>query len=284
MSKLFAFVFAMTLFGAHQAQALPLADANTRFLQANFTADPGNYNYEGIVALDDCSGSIIQFENAKDTDLALVLTNGHCYEGGFITAGTVLTNVESSRGFDVLDPQANVIGSLTATKVLFATMTKTDITLYQTNQTYAEIKANFNVRPFVLASNHPMAGQKLELISGYWREGYQCSIDGFVNEMHESDWSWVDSIRFTHDGCHTRGGTSGSPLIAAGTRTVIGINNTGNESGRKCTLNNPCEIDASGNITYQKGNSYGEQTFWIYSCLTADNQIDLSKQGCLLPH
>jgi hypothetical protein len=78
------------------------------------------------------------------------------------------------------------------------------------------------------------------------------------------------------------GGTSGSPIIARGTRTVIGINNTGNEDGLRCEENNPCEIDEKGNVFYQRGQNYGQQTYWIYSCLTPNFDIDLNKPGCLL--
>ena len=66
-------------------------------------------------------------------------------------------------------------------------------------------------------------------------------IDKFIFMVKEANWTFKDSIRYT-DGCDTIGGTSGSPIIEAGTRTVIGVNNSANESGRKCTMNNPCEI------------------------------------------
>jgi hypothetical protein len=79
------------------------------------------------------------------------------------------------------------------------------------------------------------------------------------------------------------GGTSGSPLIARGTKTVIGINNTSNESGETCTLNNPCEVDEAGNVEVRKGVRYGQQTFNVYPCLTPDFRFDLSRRGCSLP-
>ncbi|MBC7464820.1 MAG: serine protease, partial [Bdellovibrio sp.] len=82
----------------------------------------------------------------------------------------------------------------------------------------------------------------------------------------------------------TIGGTSGSPITKAGTKIVIGINNTGNEDGQKCTMNNPCEIDLQGNITFTKGVSYGQQTYQIYSCLNTARELDLTVQGCLLTH
>ena len=77
---------------------------------------------------------------------------------------------------------------------------------------------------------------------------------------------------------------SGSPVILAGTRTVVGVNNTGNDSGERCTMNNPCEIDQNGNVEAHEGFSYGQQTYWIYSCLNERLELDLHKAGCLLYH
>jgi V8-like Glu-specific endopeptidase len=93
---------------------------------------------------------------------------------------------------------------------------------------------------------------------------------------------FTDSIRYT-DECATVGGTSGSPIIARGTRSVIAINNTANENGKSCAVNNPCEITQDGKVTVLKDKKYGQQTYNIYSCLRPDFNIDLSIAGCVLP-
>ena len=246
-----------------------------------FTA---NYNFEGIVALDDCSGSLIRFENSKDADHAMVITNGHCLETGFATAGGFTSHQASSRDLNLMDATGNQAADLTATEVIYSTMTTTDITIYQVNETYADILAQFNVRPFTLSSAHPTVGEKIEIVSGYWHRGYSCSIDAFVFNLKEGIYTWNDSLRYTEPGCEVIGGTSGSPIIATGTRNMIAINNTGNENGEKCTDDNPCEVDSAGNITYAKGNNYGEETSQIYSCVNAANEFDLTVAGCQLPH
>ena len=87
--------------------------------------------------------------------------------------------------------------------------------------------------------------------------------------MEEAGWSWTDSIRYSEPGCDTIGGTSGSPIIEEGTRVVVGVNNTSNESGQTCTMNNPCEVSKSGRKTVRKGYSYGQQTYQFYGCLQA---------------
>jgi V8-like Glu-specific endopeptidase len=226
----------------------------------------------------------VRLENSKDTDFAMILTNGHCYEGGFLEPGTQLINKPSSRWFTVLDAGANDIGEVRATTVLYATMTGTDMTLYRLKETYAEIKTKFKIPALTLASQHPAVGMGIEIISGYWQRGYTCQIETFVNALREGDWTWNDSMRYSRPGCEVIGGTSGSPVLLQGSRTVIGVNNTGNENGGRCTDNNPCEIDKDGNISYQKGYNYAEQTYWIYSCLDGNGQINMTVPGCMLPH
>jgi V8-like Glu-specific endopeptidase len=243
-----------------------------------------NYNFEGIVALSNCSGSLIRFEHSMPTDLAMVITNGHCYEGGFIDAGQFMVDRPSNRRFDLLAPDSSSLGTLRAKRVLYASMTKTDVTLYQLTDTFAAIESKYGIHPLTLASTTTNPGQDIEVISGYWQRGYSCKVEAIIPHLKEGDWTWDNSIRYSRPGCEVIGGTSGSPVIATGTRTMIAINNTGNEDGDRCTVNNPCEVDANGNITYTQGYSYSEQTYWIYSCLAADNTVDVNTPGCQLFH
>lgn len=272
-----------TVFTSLTAQALPLPKGarNSVMLPRSFTA---NYGFEGIVALSNCSGSIFRLENSQDTDHAMILTNGHCYEGGFINPGTYLINVDSSRRFTVLDATGNDLGTVHATMVIYGTMTQSDMTIYRLQETYADILKQYNTRAFTLSSQHPAVGQSIDVVSGYWQRGYSCQIEAFIDTLKEGDWTWQDSIRYSRPGCEVIGGTSGSPVILSGTRTIVGVNNTGNEDGERCTVNNPCEVDKSGNVTYQQGYSYAEETYWLYSCLNSTGQIDMSAKGCLLPH
>ncbi|MBC7396801.1 MAG: trypsin-like peptidase domain-containing protein [Bdellovibrionales bacterium] len=260
---------------------MPKAGMSLMSLPANFTA---NFNFEGIVALSNCSGSLIRLENSKDTDKGLILTNGHCLEFGMPDPGEVVYGKPSNRSFRLYDSNNKVVGRLNATEVVYSTMTKTDMTIYKLRETYAEIKSQFNVNALLLASQHPNVADPIEVISGYWDRGYSCAVEAFVTELREQGWSMNDSIRYSRPGCEVIGGTSGSPIINSSNRTVIGVNNTGNEDGRQCTMNNPCEVDKDGVISATKGYSYGQQTFWVYSCLNQYNELDVTVPGCLLPH
>jgi V8-like Glu-specific endopeptidase len=241
------------------------------------------YDFEGIIKLSNCSGSLIAFSGQPFTNKAIVMTNGHCIQkpGGYLGPKEVWVNKNINRSMKVFDKNMN-LKNVQATKIIYATMSNTDVAYYELSESYEEIFQRTGVRPFLLDTFRPLDGISIEIISGYWDRGYSCEIDGFVFTIKEGDWTFTDSIRYT-PGCDTIGGTSGSPIIAKGERKVIAINNTSNESGERCTINNPCEINEAGEISTRKGVRYGQQTYQIYSCLTPDFKLDLKRSGCELP-
>ncbi len=243
-----------------------------------------SYDFEGIVKLSNCSGSLLKFDGQSMNDKAIVMTNGHCIQkpGGFLNPGEVWVNKPMKREMKIFKTKTE-LHPITSTKILYATMTNTDVAFYELTESFAEIQKRTNVAPFTLSDLHPNEGIEIEIISGYWERGYSCRIDGFVPGLKEGDWLFTDSIRYTST-CDTIGGTSGSPIIARGTKTVVAINNTSNESGARCTLNNPCEVDVNGQVTaVRKGVRYGQQTFNVYNCLNNSFKFDLTLAGCDLP-
>ncbi|MEU5684213.1 S1 family peptidase [Streptomyces venezuelae] len=236
----------------------------------------------GTVALSNCSGSVVRVPNSKPTDPALVLSNGHCLESGFPAPGEVIVNKASSRSFTLLNASGGRLGTIRASKVAYGTMTDTDMSIYQTTSTYQDIESRYGIKALELNAARPEQGRKITVASGYWKKLYKCSVDGFAYRLKEGNWTWKDSVRYTPD-CKTIGGTSGSPVIDDETGKVVAVNNTGNESGERCTDNNPCEVDENGKVTVREGINYAQQTYWIVPCVGAGNKIDLSRAGCQLP-
>ncbi|MEV5242301.1 serine protease [Streptomyces cinnamoneus] len=266
-----------TLAGAGTAQAGAAPQQ-----QEKAGAEPKAVDFAGTVALSNCSGSLVRLPGSADNDPALVLTNGHCLESGMPGAGEVITDQPSSRTFGLLNSTAGKVATLRAVKVSYATMTDTDITVYELNTTYAKIKQQYGISALALSADHPVAGTPIKVVSGYWKRIYSCNIDGFVPQLREADWTWKDSVRYTPS-CNTIGGTSGSPVVDVNTGKVVAVNNTGNESGERCTMNNPCEVDANGNVTVRRGINYAQQTYGIAKCFAAGNKLDLGLPGCELP-
>ncbi|QEU92145.1 trypsin-like serine peptidase [Streptomyces kanamyceticus] len=239
-------------------------------------------DFAGTVALSNCSGSVVRSPKSKPDDPALVLTNGHCVESGFPAAGEVIVDQPSTRTFKLLDAKANDVATLTASKVSYATMTDTDVTIYQLTSSYRDITKKYGIKPLELSADHPVKGRAITVVSGYWKKTYSCDIDGFAYRLKEGEWTWKDSVRYT-SACQTIGGTSGSPVIDHKTGKVAAINNTGNEDGERCTLNNPCEVDRKGNVTVRKDINYAQETYGIVPCVGKGSSIDLNRKGCKLP-
>ncbi|MEU8987417.1 serine protease [Streptomyces sp. NPDC048558] len=239
-------------------------------------------NFAGTVSLSNCSGSVVRFSDSEDNDPALVMSNGHCLETGMPGPGEVVVDRASSRTFGLLNASGSRVANLRADKLVYGTMTDTDVSFYQLTTTYGQIKSSYGIDALTMAETHPVAGTAITVASGYWKRLYSCNIDGFAYRLKEGDWTFKDSVRYT-SACNTIGGTSGSPVIDQSTNKVVAVNNTGNEDGQRCTVNNPCEVDESGNVTVRQGINYAQQTYQIPACFGVDNKLDLNASGCALP-
>lgn len=279
-----ALAVSAVLLAGSQAAAVEAAPRATPAPAAHAGPKPAapGADFTGIASLSNCSASLVRYAESVATDKALVLTNGHCYEGGFLNPGQVLVNRSSTRSITLHRPNASRAGTVRASRIIYGTMTKTDMLVYEVNETFAAIKTRLNVTPLTLAKQGPADGAGMAVVSGYWQRIYTCSVQATIPELREGSWTWKSSIKYRQPGCETIGGTSGSPVVSTSTGEVIGVNNTGNEDGQRCTVNNPCEVDAAGNITVDQGAAYGQQTWWIYTCLTASRSVDLNKAGCQL--
>jgi len=238
--------------------------------------------FEGIVKLSNCSGALIQLEGQSDDAKAIIMTNGHCIQkpGGYLNPGEVWVNVPKVREIGIYT-DAMELKRTSTTKIIYATMTGTDVALYELGLTYAQIRAQFGIDPLSLASTRLNGTERFNIPSGYWDRNWACNAEGFAFSLREGAWTFTDSIRYNQE-CDTIGGTSGSPIVQDGTRTVIAINNTSNESGERCTLNNPCEVDEAGNVVVISGRSYGQQTYQFYGCMNASFALDLTLSTCEL--
>ncbi|MFD5562072.1 S1 family peptidase [Kitasatospora griseola] len=249
------------------------------------TATPASavtVNLAGTVALSNCSGSLIRMPGSVDTDPGLILTNGHCLETGMPAAGQVITDKASTRSFTLLSGSGSSLGTVRANRIVYSTMTDTDVTIYRLSTTYASIKKTYGISPLTMSTTHPVAGSAIKVPSGYWKTIYSCNVDGFAYQLKEGGWTFKDSVRYT-SGCNIIGGTSGSPVVDVNSGQVVAVNNTMNEDGQTCTLNNPCEVDQNGAVTIHPNIGYAQETYTIPNCFAPGNVFDLTRAGCVLP-
>lgn len=243
-------------------------------------ASAATTNFNGTVALSNCSGAIVRWSTSLPTDTALMLTNGHCLR--LLGAHEVVVNEADVRDVTLLASNGDTAGTIQTTKLRYATMWLTDVALYELGLTYRQIHRRYGVQAITLADTQPSPkDEPISIISGYWKTEYDCHLNGFAYRLHEDIWTWRNSLRYEDGGCQVIGGTSGSPVLNA-QRVEIGINNTINESGERCTFDNPCEENRHGDISVHLDRGYGQETWIFYTCLSG-NQLHLSKSGCRLP-
>ncbi|WP_243274237.1 serine protease [Streptomyces albus subsp. chlorinus] len=196
-------------------------------------------DFTGTVEVNGCSGAVVRTPASRDDDRALVMTNGHCYEGARPLPGEVLVDQPSHRLFNVLDASGDTAVQLHASKALYVTLTGTDLALYQVGTTYRELKEDHKVTALTVSDRRPARGADIRVVSASWKKEFTCKIDQLVYRVLEAGNVTEDVLRYT-PACDTGSGTSGSPVLSGG--QVVGINNTSNHDGGQCTLDNPCEM------------------------------------------
>ncbi|MGO4422982.1 serine protease, partial [Streptomyces sp. MCAF7] len=121
-------------------------------------------DFAGTVALSNCSGSVVRMPNSADSDPAFVMSNGHCLESGMPSAGQVIVDKASTRSFTLLNSSGSGVATLRATKIAYATMTDTDVSLYQLSSTYAQIQQSYGIKALQLADSHPVQGTGINVV------------------------------------------------------------------------------------------------------------------------
>ncbi|WP_128381475.1 trypsin-like serine protease [Streptomyces cavernae] len=247
---------------------------------ANVPPDDQIPNVEGAADLGNCVGSVVRPPASRPQDPALLLTNGHCVQEQRPAPGTALVDRPADREVPIADRQGYPQTTARAKRLVYATMTGTDIALYRLDKTYAQLKAE-GAKVFQLTSTPVRAGGPLTM--AYAGGRLDCTAEAVVTNLREGGYQQDDSIRYaTSEDCAPWHGTSGSALLAPDLTTVVGIHNTHNEAGEQCTDNNPCEVGPDGAVTSVQGRSYGQQVYQIAACLTEGSELDLSHPGCTL--
>ncbi|EME63674.1 S1 family peptidase [Amycolatopsis decaplanina] len=240
-------------------------------------------NVEGTAAVGDCKGAVVRADTARPEDLALALTNGHCVPGERPAPGRALIDRPAGlpRPVTIADRDGYPRTTARATRLVYATITGTDIALYRLNKTYAQL-AREGAKVFRLTTTPMRDGDRL--LMAYSSSRPRCTVEAVVPHLREGGYQQDDAVRYaTSETCASRPGYSGSVLLTPDANTVMGINNTHNRDGERCTEGNPCEVGRDGTETALKGRSYGQQVHRISACLGKKSRLELSRPGCVLP-
>lgn len=222
--------------------------------------------FEGTVDLSNCSGFVFTTTQTDPTGPALMMTNGHCLTtllGGIVLSpGEARADRPGSRSVSIVNAEGKKL-KMKTTRLLYATMTGTDMAVYELPLTYQEL-ATRGIRPFMLGST-PAQGEAVEVYSAHKNNAHACTVAAITN-TREGGFHFIDSLRLSPE-CRQGNGTSGSPVVRAGTRDVIAIANSYNKNGRACGNNNPCEVNGE-EVSVQFTARYAQQIAGLTDCLS----------------
>jgi hypothetical protein len=260
----------------------------------------GQPNFLGIISIFNCSAALVRWPQSRPHDLALLLTNGHCYAPSDKTKVNreVIVDRSDNRPATLLRRNGSDLVTLHTSRVLYSTSFKTDVGLYRLRLTYGQIRHRYHVPALTLSDHPPQPTAKVLMPSGFSKKVYSCTLNGFAYRLYNGTFDWRHSLRFVlSPTCRTIHGTSGSPVLDPTTRDVLGVNNAINLSPPKCVSGRVCgarrsvldcsvslcERSKTGLVTQHVHRRYGQQTWWLTTCVGTDRVLDLGVTGCLLP-
>jgi hypothetical protein len=231
--------------------------------------------FEGTVDLSNCSGFVFATTDMGPDRSALMMTNGHCLTtllGGIVLSpGEARVDRPGSRAVSIVNDQGVKLKFKTS-RLVYATMTGTDMAVYELPVSYQGL-AQRGVRPFVLGST-PLVNESVEVFSAHKNSAHACTV-AMITNTREGGFPFTDSLRLSPE-CRQGNGTSGSPVVRAGTREVIAIANSFNKNGRACGNNNPCEVNGE-EVSVQFTARYAQQIAGLAVCLQ-----NFAAEACLL--
>lgn len=239
----------------------------------------------GYPALGGCAASFVESTSSRPSDPAMLLTNAHCLPvvsdalsrpsvGEYVSDVTVpLVAVTVIDGGGYPRTTTNV------TRLLYATMTGTDVAVFTVDKTYSSLRAEGAV-VLRLGADGPRPG---DVVSLRGDATFDCTVEAVVPTLEESGYVMRDAIRYRQDEeCAPYAGLSGAALVAGDGRTVVGVHNTHNVDGDMCTEDNPCEVGADGERTALAGRAYGQQVSALNACLAPGSILALGTRECRL--
>jgi hypothetical protein len=175
-------------------------------------------------------------------------------------------------------------------RVAYATMKGSDVAVLELTARYMDLAVQL-IRPLrVASSNRTVPGDPITIVGApLWPDlgeaflrAVSCRTEGVASALLEGTWHWFDAP-FNH--CRdTLPGSSGSPVISAADRLVIGMVNTstrGSGAITECAIDSPCELGEAGPLT-RPDTTYVASLIGIAACFDADRRFSVAEPGCPL--
>ena len=241
-----------------------------------------------------CAGVVFKMPNMTDDQKALVLTNGHCIGYGSYSVEPYPNFPDNKEVF--INFNTPFFETVTVysdnlewdelfyyQKILFATMTDTDLAIIELETTYKTLKEK-NYTVYSIAREFPRLGTIMEFYTYSYNKIDICKVDKIIPTLKEGVWTWNDSIRMkANEECRFIPGQSGTAGIEPSSGLVYGLANTGYEGGTPCSFGNPCEIHKEIISTGERHQSYGVSVAPLYDCYDEDQAVfNFNPESCSL--
>jgi hypothetical protein len=161
----------------------------------------------------------------------------------------------------------------------YSTMHLRDVSIFRLQATVGELRSR-GVEPFPIATEMPPLGAPITAVGhpggGELRRS-QCT-QGKPTRIAEDEFL---SSTIANDCPGIMPGSSGSPVRnEAG--EVFGVVSTVPEGGKQCTMNNPCDVEATVQPASRATVVYAAPVSGLSACFTS-GVFTLSEPGCILP-
>ena len=208
-------------------------------------------DFQGQVSLSNCTGFLFKTGETLLSEKAKLATNGHCLQslfGMILKPGQTKKDEKATRAITLYSNSGKIFKT-NATRLVFATMTGTDLAIYELDETYNDL-ASKDIFPLTLSKEAPYLGQEVVTISKRKNSKFSCRVEN-ITATSEGGYEFKDAIRLSQE-CRQINGTSGSPVVDARTGEVVAIANSFNKNGKRCGNNNPCERNGDETIVVHK--------------------------------
>jgi V8-like Glu-specific endopeptidase len=277
-----------------KGEKLPDSSVNSSEIAWTILNPSQHPSFNGLGRYSNCSGTLLETNSSNSDAPAYVLTNGHCVGSSLLGAEEVVLDRAEAAGKKMMLAyyNANVLGTsyttVSARTIAFASMNQTDAAIVELNSTLAQLKTQ-GFCAYSLAADRPAKGTQV-FIAGVPLSGVNssklglhfasCSIGETVS-LWEGDYRFLDSFRHR---CSIMGGNSGSAIFDRHSKKIVGVVNTAvNDNAitqSDCSLNKPCEKDASGASSTNAEENYGQYVNYLAGCFNENGIFDATLSSC----
>lgn len=258
-------------------------------LQAQHSTKATIQDLNGIVAAFRCSGALVSM-GQSESEPAFILSAGHCsadeiigeYSPGIATVQLPILQRDEYFSYyqqkDALSPIT--LGNFQLASIYYGTMTKEDVSLFQTAPALSILKAA-GVRIFQLADQLPKVGQRLQITSGLWGQTQSCTVEKIIPNntvekqlfgISPSPIEMQNTILISKE-CTAQSGWSGSPLIDPVTGLIYGVVSRIYAPAPGSTL---AEANATPRILVSS-------VVELRKCMNKNGKLDFNNPDCKLP-